>query len=131
MPLAVTEQFSRPIASGTVILRLPVPPSVNNLFVNSRKGRHPAPWYVAWKRAAGQELIVQRPSRFEGQVEVIITIQEPTKPRDLDNAQKALFDLLVTHQVLPTDDSTCVRKITAAWGDVTGCVVEIVPVGAP
>lgn len=127
MTLALLQDGLRPIATEKVTLRLPVPPSVNNLFVNIKGGRYTSPHYRAWKALAGLELNIQRPRRFGGQVEIVITIAEPKRSRDLDNAQKAILDLLVAHQIIPTDDSTCVRKITAEWSNVEGCIVEIKP----
>jgi Holliday junction resolvase RusA-like endonuclease len=90
----------------TITLSLPLPPSVNNLFVNRKdgKGRFTSPRYAAWKKAAGLELLVQRPGRVWGNYEVNITF--PKTRADGDNLVKPILDLLVTHQITD-DDAKC------------------------
>jgi crossover junction endodeoxyribonuclease RusA len=132
MALANQDQFARPLATGPVILRLPTPPSVNHLHESTAKGgRFISKHYEAWKKKAGWELLQQRPRRFEGRVQIIITIQEPKQPRDADNTMKALVDLIKAHGIIPTDDNTCVRKVSAEWSEtVANCVIEILPIPA-
>jgi Holliday junction resolvase RusA-like endonuclease len=59
-------------------------------------------------------LKAQRPGRVEGAVEVSIALGRPdNRKRDLDNAGKAVMDLLVAHQVI--EDDSQVMRISSGW----------------
>lgn len=91
---------------------LPIPPSVNNLFFNAKKGgRIPSSKYTAWKAEAGWHLNFQRAKMMVGEVLVYISIRRPNKTSDLDNRTKALLDILVTQGVI-RDDRAVVHLIT-------------------
>ena len=96
-------------------LALSWPPSTNALFRNVPKvGRVRTKEYDRWRGVAGWELQAQRPKKFTAPVEVIVELNPPTKHAlDLDNRNKALLDLLVTHQVIPDDSTKYVRSVTA------------------
>lgn len=109
---------------------LPFPPSLNNLFVNvPGKGRKPSPRYGAWKRVAQTEILAQRPSmavkRISGPIALTITLQRRGRRMDIDNAAKAIIDVLVSMAVI--DDDKNVERLTLEWGDVEGAHVVIVP----
>lgn len=97
-----------------VRLSLPWPVSVNMQYMNVRgRGRVATREYVAWKREAGWTLQAQRPTKFKGPVTVTIELNPPHKNRfDLDNKNKCLLDLLVTHEVIADDNSDLVREVT-------------------
>lgn len=108
-----------------VKLRLPFPPSVNNLYINvNGKGRVPTVRYRKWKKAAIDSMWGQPLQYFKGPVSIDITYEDAGRS-DLDNLQKAVIDHLVNCQIILGDDRKVVRKITLQWGDVKGAVVEV------
>lgn len=109
--------------SGETRVTLSWPPSANALFRNvPGKGRVRTKEYARWAGVAGWELKAQRPRKFTGPVEVVVELNPPTRHAlDLDNRNKALLDLLVTHQVIPDDSTKFVRSVTA----------KVVETGAP
>jgi Holliday junction resolvase RusA-like endonuclease len=119
-----------------VVLVLPFPPSLNNLFFNvpgQRGGRAITDVYKKWRFLAGLELMRQRLGCVFGKVDVTLTFEEPQHARrlDLDGLAKAVLDLCVEHQVIEGDDRRYVRKITLAWcASAQGCRVEIRRFGA-
>ncbi len=93
---------------------LPFPPSVNKIWraVGGRNIKSQP--YRQWQAEAGWELARQRPHKHEGPVKIEIGFTMPDKRRrDLDNGQKVILDLLVTHQVIQRDDSVYVRDLRA------------------
>jgi crossover junction endodeoxyribonuclease RusA len=82
---------------------LPIPPSVNNLFFNSKRGRVKTPKYTAWLAEAGWKLNFQRAKPMQGQALVYISICRPNMRSDLDNRTKALLDLIVSQQIIRDD----------------------------
>ena len=113
-----------------IVLQLPFPPSVNNLFINVKRGRIPSQRYADWRLEAGLALKSQRPGEMKGPVRISYLFQEgqDRRRRDLGNLEKATTDLLVEHGVIEADDNTIVRGISLEWSrDVTGARVEIIP----
>jgi Holliday junction resolvase RusA-like endonuclease len=97
---------------------LPIPPSVNNLFVNAAKGRgrYPSQQYTRWKKEAALSLIGLPLPTKPIAAPVAIEISIATKCRnDLDNSAKALIDFLVQQGILLNDNRTIVRRITLQW----------------
>jgi crossover junction endodeoxyribonuclease RusA len=108
----------------TTTITLPMPPSLNNIFVNVRgRGRVPSKKYCAWKKIAGWALIAQSPRKIDGPVTIAMRLARPTANSDLDNRIKPLLDLLVIHGVI-TDDRYVV-EFTAKWADVDGAEITI------
>ena len=98
------------------ILDLPLAPSVNLPWRTGRGKVFRSSAYDAWRKEAGWALRAQRPGRVEGLVEISIALGRPedNRKRDLDNAAtKAIFDLLVAHQVIECDSK--VMRITSCW----------------
>lgn len=121
------------LPSNQTVIDLPFPPSVNSLFANvAKRGRVRSERYREWANAAGWDLAAQHPVRVSGPVDLEFYIQEKRdRRRDLGNLEKAVTDLLVTHQVIDGDDYTIVRSIHLAWSQsVTGCRVCIRPAEA-
>jgi Holliday junction resolvase RusA-like endonuclease len=104
-------------------ISLPLPPSVNGLFVNVRgRGRVRSEGYRKWALEAGWMLKAQRPGKFLVPVNISIEINPPNgRAFDLDNRNKALLDLLVEHQIIPDDSIRWVRKVS----------IQVVKTGAP
>lgn len=104
---------------------LPYPPSVNGLFFNAAKGRVKTDAYKAWRKDAGNLILVQGRQRIHGAVSLSIALVRPDKRRrDLSNTLKAIEDLLVEMQII--DDDSLVQRISIAWvGSGPGCVAII------
>lgn len=104
------------------MISLPLPPSLNNAFVNSRSGRYRSPAYKAWQKAAADHLTLQSwdmPTPPYG-----VTIRLNINHRsDVDNRAKAVLDLLVKHGVLTGDQWVNALHV---YRDRTieGCTVE-------
>jgi len=108
---------------------LPFPPSLNNLFVNvPGRGRVTSKRYASWKRVAQTEILAQRGgmavSRMGGPIDMTITLQRRGRRMDIDNAAKAVIDVLVSMAVI--DDDRNVERLTLQWGDVEGAQVEVI-----
>lgn len=118
----------RASAKQVVLIDLPLPPSVNQLYRNAPgRGRVKTDRYKTWINAAGWELKSQRPRRLSGSYALTMLCERKDKRRrDLGNLIKAVEDLLVTHHVVE-DDSRC-EKIALEWSPVIkGCRVFVEP----
>lgn len=93
---------------------LPVPPSSNNMFFNTGRGRAVTPEYKAWKMEAGQMLRRQGIVPFIGRAEVVIDIDDTVRG-DADNRTKACLDVLVAHGVLRDDSKKYVKRVSVGW----------------
>lgn len=109
------------------MIALPMPPSVNALFVQSRmgsrRGRAPSPQYVKWEREAGQALERQPWPECAPPYAVTIAVNIDRRG-DIDNRVKPILDLLVKHGVIAGDqwvDALFVRRDRT----VAGCTVHI------
>jgi Holliday junction resolvase RusA-like endonuclease len=113
-----------------IVLKLAMPPTTNNLFAGTGRKRVKTETYRTWERAAGWELLRQRPPRIKGPVTVTIEVseRESTDTWDVCNREKAPMDLLVTHGVIQGDNRPFVRRVTMEWADVSGVRITIVPV---
>jgi Holliday junction resolvase RusA-like endonuclease len=111
-----------------VCLNLPKPPSTNNLFINTKRGRVISPDYRTWRDVAGWELLRQKPTKLKGPVSVKFEHEDEGRG-DGDNKLKAVFDLLVAHQVIEDDTRKIVRAFSFEWSkDVEGVRVTVCPV---
>lgn len=130
-------------------IRLPFPPSANNLhdnvkedrdsvraatslraYSNRRKrgGRVTSKEYLQWQHDAGWELNKQRPKRVTERCEIKIDLDD-SRNGDAANREKAVVDLLVTHGVLAGDSKKHLKRVSIGWERVTGCRVVIQPCG--
>ena len=101
----MTDAFDRKTADR-VKLYLPPPISVNALYRSFAMGKRLATIksqkYREWIRAAGEMLEAQKPACVPGHYAIGICV--PAKTRiDLGNAEKAVSDLLQTHNVVEND----------------------------
>lgn len=111
-----------------VVIVLPMPPSVNNLYAGQSR-RYKSAGYKAWLLEAGHALNRQRPSKIAGKVSLIYEVQEPSTERraDVANREKATTDLLVDHGIIEGDDQFCVRDIHLKWSSkVDGIHITII-----
>lgn len=108
-----------------IVLTLPIPPSVNNLFVNiPGRGRVPSQRYKQWRQDAAATLWNQPRKFMGGHVKVTLEMSEKARP-DSDNFWKALFDFLVDHNFIAGDSKRFVREHHFYWVDMEQCRVTI------
>jgi crossover junction endodeoxyribonuclease RusA len=114
-----------------IVLHLPFPPSTNNLFINTSRGRIRSSKYDEWATEAGWELARQRPSKTLGPVSIHFEFQSgrDNRKRDITNLLKAPEDLLVKFGVIEADDNTIVQAISAGWSaSVKGVRITVTPI---
>lgn len=93
---------------------IPMPPSVNGLFVQVGDRRVKTKPYKAWRDEAGWMIASQGRRQMKGEVAVLIDVRKPDKRRrDIDNCVKAVLDLLVENGVIEED--SMVMDIRARW----------------
>jgi Holliday junction resolvase RusA-like endonuclease len=110
-----------------MLLALPRPLSVNNLFVNiPGRGRVTSAAYQRWKDVADSMLWQQKKAmkRFKGPVSVTLTVEDKGRV-DTDNIGKCLLDFLVRHEFIEDDRREIVRKLTIQYGDIDGTHVLV------
>lgn len=107
------------------MIRLPMPPSTNNLFANGKNGgRFKTAAYKAWRTEAGYRLLAQHPEKHKGDVILAMRFGPRIANADVTNRIKAAEDLLVELRVI--EDDRFVVKVSAEWADVQGCEIDIV-----
>lgn len=107
------------------LIRLPVAPSVNNLFISVGKKRIKSDGYRQWQTAAGWQLNLMRVSPFGAQPTDIRLMVPNNNRRDLDNYLKPVLDLLVAHKIIA--DDRFVRRITVERHDDADMLLSILP----
>jgi len=101
-----------------VSLRVPFPPTTNNLFLNVGKRRVPSKFYLAWRELAAVLIDNQMHGQtaITGQYHAVIEFDRPDKRgRDVSNYAKAVEDSLVLCRVI-RDDSDCL-SLMLKWSD--------------
>jgi crossover junction endodeoxyribonuclease RusA len=99
-------------------LRVPFPPTTNNLFLNVGKRRVPSKSYRAWRELAAVQIDHQMRGQtpITGPYHAVIELQRPDKRgRDVSNYAKAIEDSLVLCRVI-RDDSDCL-SLLMKWSD--------------
>ncbi len=118
-----------PEAPAEVVITLPLCPSVWDLYKAAKRGqrRPKTPEYEAWIKAAGWELVRQRPARMPGKVSLLIEVGEIgiKALADCTNRTKAPEDLLVSHGIIQGDDRRYVRRVTTEWAPIEGLRITI------
>jgi Holliday junction resolvase RusA-like endonuclease len=112
------------------VITIPFPPSTNNMFINSKRGRFRSQKYDEWINEAGWEIKRQRPSKVIGPVSLMFEFQDgrDKRKRDVTNLIKAPEDLLVSHGIIEADDQSIVRKVSASWSrEIQGARITIEP----
>lgn len=109
------------------MVRLPVPPSTNNLYINLKHGRMVSPAYKAWRLEAGLKLNLRKSDTF-GTLPVQVGLMVPRKPksRDIDNFAKAPIDLLVAHGIIADDKH--IERLTISRHDDPDILITVTPV---
>lgn len=106
------------------MIALPLPPSLNNAFVNRKdgKGRYRSSDYKAWQDRAAERLTLQSWDMPQPPYGVTIRVNIDHRS-DIDNRVKPVLDLLVKHGVLTGDQWVNALHV---YRDrtVEGCTVE-------
>lgn len=119
-------------------IRLPLPPSTNNLFASvviaGRPRRVKTKQYKDWIAAGEKYLLERRLATMPSPVRLIIAVVgKVSRARDLGNFEKATTDLLVSCGVIEGDSLMHVRNIVLSYepseepGEV---IVSVFPVTA-
>ncbi len=87
-------------------LTLPWPPSLNNAYANTERGRVKSEQLRRYKRRCAHQLSTQQYEQFGlARLKLCITLHPPTThPFDIDNRIKALADCLQTAGVFNNDN---------------------------
>lgn len=103
------------------------PPSVNALYCTDwkTKRRFKSKEYERWLSSAETFLLLARVKPIKGPVHVTITLED-TGRIDLANHEKACVDFCVKHGLIDDDSRPILRRLLMQWGNVKGCLVEIV-----
>lgn len=72
----------------------PVPPSVNAMFKNTRRGRAKTPAYESWRMMAAAAIRRQGVPSIPGRIVVNMAFEIDLDRADADNRMKAILDLL-------------------------------------
>ena len=98
--------------SEVFTLTLPLPPSVNHMYLPRRGGgRRLSPDAAAWKQAAYFAALEVFPDALTGEIEVVYDFYFPDRRPDIDNCLKALNDALQGAAYL---NDRQIMKITAS-----------------
>lgn len=112
----------RPQGERATIL-LPEPPSVNDLYGNSPKGRRRTLTYSRWLKAALSEIVIQFIPFVPGNVTVSAIVPRKNARRDIDNTIKACLDALVKGYVIEDDNK--VVELHFKWGAQDRCSIVV------
>lgn len=111
----------------TQTFTIPMPPSVNGLFVAFQtptgQRRAKTKQYKAWITVAGWEIRIQRVQAVKGAVEISIQLPQKGRRGDADNRIKAAQDLLVKLGII--EDDRLVNKVSCGWAAVEQCTVTL------
>lgn len=100
------------------------PPSLNNLFLNVKKGRIKSPEYASWQVRAVLQLRKQAAWHVPGKIRVRLSFGRRDTRADLDNLIKPVLDLLMAAGRI-ADDRNVVEIAAAFETGVTGTRIEI------
>ena len=101
--------------TAPVSFYIPTPPSVNQAYVNTRRGRAKSPAYTDWLMAARVQIQVQDIARIPGRVVVVMGFEREKhmSRADVDNRMKLTLDALVSNGVI--DDDHMVTAAPPVW----------------
>lgn len=105
-----------------------LPPSKNELYTVSRGRMILTREYRAWKKAAGQEIMIQRVRHIKGPYKILILARKPAdlRLRDLGNILEATEDLLTWMQIIEDDHLS--EDIHLQWNATieSGVIIRVV-----
>jgi Holliday junction resolvase RusA-like endonuclease len=107
------------------VIRLPLAPSCNNLFINNRRGRCKSPAYRKWLKAADKYVLTQwgEIKKVVGKATVLVRIPHSARG-DAENRLKATCDYLVSREL--TDDDRNYTRVTVERADIPAGECEVV-----
>lgn len=115
---------------------VPVPPSVNNLFLTVGRKRVKTPEYREWLEQSVPALArLRKPERFPVRITVTL-FGNVNQARDVANVEKAIGDALVLAGIIPDDSiragvwETIQRYRPGAAGMGPVAIVTVEPIGA-
>jgi Holliday junction resolvase RusA-like endonuclease len=111
----------------TSVLDIPVPPSVN---LTRRINRAAQGIHGAWEHQCDVILMAsgqfRAATKFPGQFELDITLDEQQCNKDLDNPTKHAVDYLRRIELITDDSPAYFRRLLVQWGDAPkGCRLEL------
>lgn len=100
---------------------LPIPPSVNTMQRNSRRGRYDTPAYKTFKEEAGWAIRqLSRIPNYTKPVKISYTFYFKTKRLvDIDNFVKPCSDVLTRMNVLQDDNYLYVKEYCIKFGGIS------------
>ena len=107
--------------SRSIILDIPFPPSVNQIYPTNfkTKMRFRSKKYTAWQSEVFKLLRLRNVGHIGGDVVAEYVFEKPdNRKRDVENYAKAVSDTLVKGGVI-TDDSNII-DLRLRWGDAPG-----------
>lgn len=111
------------VDGGSLTLSM-VPPSLNNIFANRRKGgRMKTAVYGGWLSVAHMDLRRQPSWHVPGKVKIALTFSRCDTRADLDNLIKPTLDLLVAAGRIADDRN--VVGLEADFGDIFGVKIDV------
>lgn len=118
-----------PVEFGALFLTT-IPPSANNIFVNSKKGRFKSPEYKAWQARACGQLRRQDGWHVPGPIRVRMIFAKAQTKADCDNLIKPTLDILMAAGRI-ADDRNVVEVRAAFESDAVGTRIEIYSASRP
>lgn len=117
-----------PTNPAPVSLYLPVPPSVNQAYKNTKRGRSKTKEYDHWLQYAYTSVRLQNVDKVKGRCVVVIGVERKSLAADIDNRIKLAIDALVTANVI--DDDRFVTAIAITWLPEANqlCHIQIFPI---
>ena len=109
-----------------MIIDLPMPPSVNQIWSSGRGRIFRSKRYKTWLRECDVLALMHawRKQKVSGRYCVLITLNNKKRRGDCDNRIKAVLDWLRRAEL--TDDDRHCDEVIARWGDApAGCRVLI------
>jgi len=105
-------------------LSIPMPPSMNNLWINLKGGgRARSEGYKAWVVEACWAIKLAAPCKFAGSVRIDMRFERTNMVSDLDNRIKPILDALQKMEVVENDRQ--VIDLRARWWLTQGCRIKI------
>jgi Holliday junction resolvase RusA-like endonuclease len=104
-----------------ITISLPMPPSVNELYLVRPRRRIKSPKYRSWLRSAAWQIKAQRLRPIDGPWRIAVVLPRGMKG-DCDNRLKGLLDALVLSGIVE-DDRRCVGINVEKTGETPEAVV--------
>lgn len=102
---------------------VPVPPSLNKLWISTAHGRVRSPVYRTWAKSAGWEVLRQTVGLQTVTCRYNMEIRVPVSRRDTGNWEKAIGDLLESVGIVSNDGN--VHSLLVTPMERTDCMVAL------